>query len=201
MSTAPIVPQDAVDSEAAPGHAVEHEGYWIDPETGEVVGVVEPKPEFRVDSRQAAEWVLQKLMDAEADVFAIQAREKAVLDNLAAQKKAAARKAEWLRARFGPELEEFARQELAGQKGKTLTLDYGKVSFRAVAGKVTVADEARAMESFPEAVKVTKSLLISQVPKAQAAMLRDQGPDALLAAGLAWVEPSESVTIQTGVGK
>lgn len=201
MSTAPIVPQDAFDSEASPVHAVEHDGFWVDPDTGEVLGVVEPKPEFKVDDRSSAEWVLQKLMDAEAEVFAIQAREKAVLDNLAAQKKRAARKAEWLRARFGPELEQFARKELEGQKGKALTLDFGKVSFRAVAGKVTLADESRAMESFPEAVKVTRSFLISQVPKAKAEMLRDQGPDALLAAGLAWVEPTESVTIQTGVGK
>lgn len=201
MSTAPIVPQDAFDSEAASVRAIELGGYWIDPETGEVLGVVEPKPEFRVDSRSAAEWVLEKMSAAEAEMLAIQARKKALVEHLEIQRKAAERRRDYLLARFGPELEEFARQELAGQKGKTLTLDFGKVSFRAVAGKVTVADESRAMEAFPEAVKVSTSFLISQVPKAKAEMLRDQGPDALLAAGLIWVEPSESVTIDTGVSK
>jgi hypothetical protein len=189
-------------------------GFMIDPETGEILGMLDTTDRFEVKAQDDAEWVLKKMLSAEADMAAIDnmpdvIRAKAVLENAEKLKKEQQCKLDWLHRRFDNELGEFARRQLEGQKGKTLKTIYGSISLRVKKGGLKVLDPAKALlmakMDYPHAVKTTESFLIS--------MLTDSEKETLVKGltGTVWtdedearkaftVEPdSETVTVKTGV--
>ncbi|MFA4971840.1 MAG: host-nuclease inhibitor Gam family protein [bacterium] len=142
-------------------------GFWVDPDTGEVLGCAEIKQEFAVRDRGSAEWALEKMQNLEADLLALEAREKAIREAIDSQRKDLARRREWLGLRFDAELEAFARETLAMGKSRTLKLDHGRLSLRTVPERVALR-EGREKEAIdwarsacPEAVKTTERLLAS----------------------------------------
>lgn len=178
---------------------VNNEGvvYDIDPETGEVVAVHPPEPEFVVDTADKADWVMGKMLalDSEAaaiDSSAIVAQARAILANAESMKKDLTRRRDALEWRFGPELAQFAKANLG--KTKTWKGLYGSVSFRVTPSRLTIENESQAVEwarSYcPEALKVTEKVLVSLVPDQDVAPI-----------GFAIVPAGESVKISTGVGK
>ena len=96
--------------------------YEIDPETGEVLAVHTPEPDFVIDTADKVDWVLGKMLalDSEAaaiDSSAIVAQARAILANAESMKRDLARRRDALEWRFGPELAQFAKANL----GKTKT--------------------------------------------------------------------------------
>jgi phage host-nuclease inhibitor protein Gam len=103
---------------------------------------------FHVDSQQAAEWVIDKMIALEERAERLDAQYKAM-------KAAIIRDRESLDRRFSSELRAWASENMP-VKSKTLHLLTGSVSFRTVRGGPRIADsrevEAWARENLPEAV-------------------------------------------------
>ena len=123
--------------------------YQVDPESGEVISVEPVSPEFKVDSSQRADWVLGKMLAldaelAEVDACAIVQQARAILENAEKVKEGIRRKRAAIEWRFGPDLAEFVRKEIAGGKSKTWKGLYGSVSFRSSAAKLKVSDPEKA---------------------------------------------------------
>lgn len=177
------------------------DGLIIDIESGEIVG--QERPEFRVTDEASAEWVLEKIMNAEADAARDKIKLKAVVERLEAAIKASEKRAEWFRNRYVGELEEFARERLEGAKTKTLKLTWGSISFRTVKGGLRVADPEAALEwakqYAPESVKVSESFQITKLPDNWREDLLVSSPEDLAERGFAVAADSEAVSIKTGV--
>lgn len=122
------------------------DGFIIDADTGEVVGL--EKGEFHVTDEASADWVLEKMMDAQANAARVQIKRKALLENLDEQERHYKRTYDFLNYRFGRELAEFARRRLEETKAKTkvVKLSFGRLSFRTVRGGLRVADPEKAIQ-------------------------------------------------------
>jgi phage host-nuclease inhibitor protein Gam len=177
------------------------DGYLLD-EFGEIIGYREANPErdgeqFHVTNANGAAWVLAKMMDAEASLAGIAAKQKAILENIAAERRTHEQRLAFFRFRYAGELELFARDNLPRGK-KTWTCPWGSVSFRKVPAGVEVTDEAQAIEwcrvaGLTDGIKIKESLLISKVADA---LMADPPP---LGHGIEIRKESEKCTIKTGV--
>src|SRR5947199_2487393 len=59
------------------------DGYLVD-DQGEIHGHVQAQADFHVVDRNSAEWVLQKMCEEDAQLVALDAMERAIVDNLQA---------------------------------------------------------------------------------------------------------------------
>lgn len=111
---------------------------------------------FRVDSQDAAEWVIDKMIALEERAARLEAQYKAM-------KAAILRDRESLDRRFSSELRAWAAENMSA-KSKTLHLLTGSVSFRTVRGGPRIQDHAEvlawARESLPDAVVPTVTLKV-----------------------------------------
>ena len=82
------------------------DGYKVDAETGEILGLAEP---FQVTDVKSAEWVMQKMHEAESQAKAYEAQAADILANLCKLTKFHRSKAEWLKTCYGSQLEEVAK--------------------------------------------------------------------------------------------
>jgi len=166
------------------------EGFVIT-EEGEIIRHIDQP--FAVVDRNSAEWVLAKLMDADAAILAEQTRLAVITENIQARIKGHTQRRDWLRARFAGELEQYAAGQLTGQKARTLVLDHGKISFRKTPGSTTIIDMAAAVEwakqNAPDALKITESVLVSPLKG------RDDLPEAIFTV----TGPGEKCTVETGI--
>jgi hypothetical protein len=137
-----------------------HDGFIIDPETGEVLGHIEKSGEFHVRDQESADWVLRKMLQAKTAIETVKANAEKLI-------RRHQRELDWLNLRFESELEELASRELKSQKTKTLQLSYGALAFRRVAPQVQATEDAIGWleQLAPDAVKTTKSVLVSQIPE------------------------------------
>lgn len=139
-------------------------------ETGEVVGVREPKPAFAVSDMDSAEWVLEKMLDAETETAALELRLAAIqerMQTLIAEKR---RRRQYLEGRFGEELRSFAMDALEGSKKRTLVTPYGSLSFRRAPGGIKVLDSHLAIAwcklHCPDAVKMVETVVVAPLKEA-----------------------------------
>ncbi len=195
----------AIAPESVQPHIEFHEelGMWVNIDTGEIVDIqtpAGPDQPFIPQTETEVEWVLGKMATAEALLVSIQTRPevlqaKAVLANAAKMEKEAARKLDWLHARFDPDLGEFARKQLEGKKGKTWKSVLGSIALRLQKGKVKVENPELALEwakAFdPEAIKTTEEFQISRATN----LVEDDLP-----IGFIKTPDEEKVTVKTGVG-
>ena len=153
------------------------DGYLIDTETGEVVGLSEEtgkQDPFRVCDMASAEWVLSKMQACDAEITALQLRLEAIQKQLGQMIVEKERRRQFLTFRFHDELEAFARQTLSGAKTKSLRTPYGTMHFRHVNARIAVREgqEPAAIAyletNLPdlEAVKVSKKVLLTPLQKA-----------------------------------
>jgi hypothetical protein len=192
--------------------------YWADTTTGEFVAFVVPEG-FRVDSLESFNWVMRKMLTVESQIMAVEQSAdviaaKAIVANATAMRERLYKRYASLENFFGPDLGEFARQQMEGKKERTFYSPYGSVGLRKKAGGVKVADPDRAIEVietlFPEgieAVATKKSFLISKVPEKLKTYIQEilfggdskKAGDAAVMSAFAYEPPSETVTIKTGV--
>jgi len=184
------------------------DGFIVDQETGEVLGLAEmPKPDFAVTDEESFNWVMKRILTAEADIQAVKTNSeviaaRAIVANADAIEKQARKKLEWLHTRFTPEIGEYAKQFIT-DKCKTFKTVLGSVSFRKVPSKYIVTNEENAIalaeKMCPDAVKVKKSFLISQAtPEFIEECFRGAIETGEMEAFDIVLE-SETVTIKTGV--
>lgn len=161
---------------------IEQDGYLIDPETGEIVKIVEPEG-FRVKDDESLAWVMEKILRADAEAEAVWKTPEviaatAILENATKIRNEKENRAAWLRMRFAQEVQEYVASKLEGQKARSLKTLYGTVSLRHVKGGLRVVDADKALEwakvNAPEAVEVKERFLISRldtdnIAKAEAA--------------------------------
>ncbi len=149
------------------------DGYIIDVNTGEVLGIVGlPKEEFVIDSQEAADWVFSKMLEAESELAAVLQsphvlHAKAIINNAAAIEKEKRRRIEWLHARFDNELGRWARPNLKG-KTKTVKSILGSVSFRLQNGGLRCIDAAKGLiwaklAGKSHTVKTEEKFLVSEL--------------------------------------
>jgi hypothetical protein len=168
------------------------EGFVIT-EDGEIVRHISQP--FAVVDRNSAEWVMERLMEADAAIYGDLARLAAVTEHIQSRIKEQSRRRDWLRARFASELEQYAAGQLCGQKARTLVLDHGKIAFRKTPGSTTVTDMTAAVEwakqNAPDALKITETVLVTPLKG------RDDLPEAIFTI----TPPGEKCTIETGISK
>lgn len=159
--------------QADPRTVTEVGGALVDVDTGEIVGVArmdetDPQEPFRVRDQDSAEWVLERILEAESEADALGRRKALIVDNLDRMQREHTRRAEFFRERFGPQLEEWARGQLNGKKARTLRTPYGSLAFRKKAARLVIEDEEQAiadcLDNAPDAVKTTYRLLVSMLP-------------------------------------
>lgn len=157
--------------------ATDDEGFIYDPVTGEVIGhEIEDSQEevFRVDTRERAEWVLEKLMRLDAAWLAIEMRQKAIGKNILRQQGEINRRIAWWELRFRSELIEFSKT-LFTKKTKTAVFDHGIVSIRENKGNNKIIDREAAVAYVkkwaPELIKIVpaeESVGVTEVIAARA---------------------------------
>jgi len=200
MSALPTQVQEA--PETGPAAIVTLDGvvYEVDPETGEVLSARPEFTEFRVDSREHADWVLGKMMAIDAELAALENSDvvqqaRAILANADAMAKELRSRRASLEWRFGPELAEWAKGQLT--KTKTWRGLYGSVSFRSTMAKLKVADADKAawwaLGACPDAARVTFDLAAIADPDTRQVIadLAGEQRDAVKASFLVSLMPAE----------
>lgn len=148
------------------------DGYVIDPETGEVIGLATP-PAFIINNPQGLDWAMEMMLKEaaaihEIDNTAIVVQARAILENAAKMKADRAKRLAWLHVRFDNEIGNYVKPLLEGQKTKTYKTLYGSVSFRSVKGGLRVGDVDKALEwasaNCPQAIQTKAEFRISNVP-------------------------------------
>ena len=170
------------------------DGYVIDSETGEAIGVVEPYARFEVTTDSSADWVLEKFMDCDTLEGALTARKEALVKNMDSQIAAVQQRKAYLKRRFEGDLRAFLHEKMKSMKAKFWQGDFGRLSVRKTPGSIEVLDRVGALEwakaNVPSAVKATESVLISELKGKE---------DDLPCAVFAVHEPGESFKVESGV--
>ena len=180
----------------------------IDPETGEVI---EATTQFVVDTPEKVDWVLAKMLAAEADAegsmsnaYVLQA--KKVLANARDIEERAQKRLKRLHERFDAELGKYAESALVGKKERTLRTVLGSVSLRNVPNKLTVvnADALRAWAEVNAPRAVSKEVVTTLDKRVAMNCVKaidpasDDYADALDKAGVKVVPGYTSVIVKAG---
>jgi len=179
------------------------EGYLVDPETGEVLGLAStPTPEFEVTDEESAEWVLAKIADSEAEVLKLQLMLNSVAERLQSRMKDQTRRIEWLKARYGADIAEVAKANLPKGK-KTWKGVNGQVAFRTTNPRLDIPKDSTEKtigwlkdNGLNQAVKVTESVLKSEIPDEYTNRLMEDA-ELRQIAGFELIPGGESVKIET----
>jgi hypothetical protein len=117
---------------------------------------------FHIRDERSASWLVRKVVEERA-------YRQRVADWCAAETLRSERREQFLLNRFGTELADWTRQQLAKQYGKrrSIHLPSGIVGFRTEPTKIAVLDEPKLIAwcraSLPSAVKVVESVLKSEI--------------------------------------
>jgi hypothetical protein len=179
------------------------DGFLYDELTGEVVGHVETTTRARIDSEPDVDLALDFLARLEANLVAIKARRKALLENLTRLEKSAEARLRWWDFSFRSDILAFARRALGQGKAKTYRSAFGSVAFRATLGTHEILDDTLALGFVerwaPAQVKVVRSANITAVKQAIEAYRDQNEEDPSTAMWLRSTGPGEKATISTGL--
>lgn len=124
--------------------------------------VAEVDERFHVRDAQSASWVVRKIVEERA-------HRRRVADWFEAETRRSEHREAFLLRRFGAELSEWVRRELATQHGKqrSIHLPAGRVGFRIEPTRIVVADEPKLIawcrQHLPTAVRVVQSVLKTEI--------------------------------------
>jgi predicted aspartyl protease len=127
---------------------------------------------FMVNDLESLDNVMERIFNAEAVLAMEKRKAEAVLKNMQVSIKKAEDRVKFLREFFGSSIENFSKTQLVGQS-KYVQSAYGRIQFTTYAGgKLEVKDSELALKyaerlKMKNAVKVTKSFLISQLTEKQ----------------------------------
>ena len=147
------------------------DGFIINPETGEILGNDNAPEVFKVQDQESLEWVMKKMQFAEFELKAAQDRKAAIVSNLDKDIKDRCNRVAWLNMRFSREIEDYVGKSIDGSPKRSVRTPYGTAGFRLSAGKVSIKEGREedaltwCLNHAPDAVKVSKSVLISKLPE------------------------------------
>src|SRR5579862_6418052 len=133
----------------------------------------EPTEEmFQIDSDAAANWLLRKLANIEAEKARVQAQATAIVKALNAD-------SERLNFLFGAQLEHYCREKIAQGRGKTVRFLQGTCSLRTVPAGLRISDQGAALyfaqARMPETVRTLTTLDAAAYRERAQALLEAHG--------------------------
>lgn len=174
---------------------------YFDAETGEFAGPVDSTlPDGNIENEEQLLAYMRRLMRYEAEARATEMELKAIIANAEKMLKQRQRKVEWLKTRWATSAAVTAESLLPRKSDgtyrlKTWTCPFGEVKFTSRGASVEIADDDVAVRwaeaNSPEAVKVTKKVLVSQLPS------KDWLAEGRCPNGFALRDGSTSVTFKT----
>lgn len=163
---------------------------------------------FKIENESGCEWVLEKFLDEEAKLAALDKtaaviRAKALLANVAEEQRRLHSRLDWLHRRWDNELMEYAKTKFKGNSKTHKTL-FGKISVRTVPIRLMVTDKNLALNlalrrRWDNAIKTipeSHEFQISGLLPEQVETLKVSPPD-----GFDVVPAREVVKVDTGVEK
>lgn len=148
---------------------VEVSGDWlVDAETGEIIGMSPDSNRYisRVETVHDLEKYMANLMDMEADLAARKLALAAIVENANKLINSMQSRIDWYKMKHNDEVRVVTEGNLP-RGSKTYRCVYGTVSFRKKNPRIAIKDDEQAIEwaeaNVPEAVAVTKKLLVSKL--------------------------------------
>jgi phage host-nuclease inhibitor protein Gam len=152
---------------------------YFEIETGEYAGPVDGWLGEELASEDDILLAMQKLLQYETELKAQQLYVQSVTERCKAMVKEKERKVQWLQARYGAQIANFAKSQLIG-KAKTWKCPWGQVSFRTSPPSFSIVDEEKAAYVIPltlDAVKIEHKVYKSKIPKEVQLTLVEQYPE------------------------
>ncbi len=145
------------------------DSYWVIA-TGEHAYDKLPE-QFSVKDDSSLEWVMQKFFDAEHDIKIEDEKIAAILEAYRARRNRKVARLDWLKARFTPEIEAYAKTKLSG-KTKYVDTPFGRIAWRIQKGGLRVIDKIKALDfakqyGYDNAIKVSEEFQISKLTDEQ----------------------------------
>mgnify|MGYP006198647437 CR=1 FL=1 len=122
---------------------------------------------------------LQRLLKYETELKAEQLSTQSIIDRCKQMVKDKERKVQWLQARYGAQIADFAKKQLVG-KAKTWKCPWGQVAFRTSQPTFSILDDEKAVYVIPlnlDAIKTEYKIYKSKIPKEVQLTLVEQYPD------------------------
>ena len=154
------------------------DSYW-DKETGEYAGPVDGWLGDELKTEDDVLLALQRLLKYETELKAEQLAMQSVVDRYKSMVKDKERKVQWLQARYGAQIADFAKTQLTG-KTKTWKCPWGQVAFRTSQPTFSILDDEKAAYVIPlglDAIKTEYKIYKSKIPKEVQLTLVEQYPD------------------------
>jgi hypothetical protein len=121
------------------------DGCLVTPD-GEVVGTVDFEGVDQVDREETADAMLARIAEVQAQVIACRIRRDAVVAQYAAMERRHQQRLDYLKWRFGPMLEQYAKHRLQfSKKRRSFDLPHGRLGFRKQAASARIVDMDRAV--------------------------------------------------------
>ncbi len=175
-------------------------GFLLDPETGEVIE--NRKTPFRVRDLATAEFVVRRRQERDAEIVKQLTLFKAQCEPILAALRAAIRERDWWKARYDPELEVFAAQQIevanAGLPEKKRTSNfrtaYGRLQFGTSPKMIDIP-----AETMPDAIKWAEQFVPEAVQKTLLKKPLEAHEEILPPAYFDVLPPRVWFAVQTGV--
>lgn len=179
----------------------------VDDETGEYAGPADSTLPDVLETEEHLVLFMRRLMAAESSVQSKRRELDAIIENCNRMVAQEQRRVEWLKSKYAANalalVKEVLPRKADGEyRVKTFTCPWGQVALRTTRGKVTVSNPDAAIAwceaNRPEAVKVSKSVLVSNLTDSDIAILED--PYTPHDTGMTYEYPRDTVQFKT-VGK
>jgi len=137
--------------------------------------------QFSVKDDSSLEWVMQKFFDAEHDFKSEEVKIDAIMKAYAQRRGRKLARLNWLKARFTPEIEAYAKTKLTG-KSKFVDTPFGRIAWRTQKGGLRVIDKVKALDfakghGWNDAIKVEEEFQISKLTEEQRLFFTDYIPE------------------------
>lgn len=163
-------------------------------ETGEYAGPVDGWLGEEILVEEDVLLAMRKLLEYETELKAQQLAMQSVVERCKSMVKDKERKVQWIQARYGAQIANYAKKQLTG-KAKTWKCPWGQVSFRTSTPTLSIIDEEKAAMVIPlnlDAVKVEAKIYKSKIPKEIQLTLVEQYPELF-----SMTEATENFTVKT----
>jgi len=145
---------------------IRENGWVIDPNTGEVVGVYGWLEKGVVETEQDL-WILQKkMLDVDSLIIGEKAQLRRIQEMCEKRIKTLESRRNWMELKYGVSATLVARELLPRNK-KTYTSPYGEITFRNSKAKIKFTNQEAALTwarcHQPDAIKVAESVLVSKL--------------------------------------
>ena len=167
---------------------------YFEIETGEYAGPVDGWLGEELKTEDDVLLALQRLLKYETELKAEQLATQSVIERCKTMVKDKERKVQWLQARYGAQIANFAKSQLTG-KAKTWKCPWGQVAFRNTQPSFSVLDEEKAAYVIPlslGAIKIEHKIYKSKIPREVQLTLVDQYPELF-----SMTEASENFSIKS----